>query len=139
MLYKIYDPYRSLHDNILNVEILETPWADCTANFAFLFSLKRRGKLSFCTPASYKPLMHSCIQSTSKQRGTRPAFCNKTENKTSWKNNKWTIPRPRLFDNQKWNETGTRTILRRKREETLTNFPDFQYFMTRPGLRLLKI
>ena len=30
-------------------------------------------------------------------------------------------------------------ILRRECDETLTNFPDFQYFVTRPGPRLLKI
>ena len=42
------------------------------------------------------------------QGGTRPIFCDETENESSWKMNKWTSPRLRLFDNQKWNETGTR-------------------------------
>ena len=36
------------------------------------------------------------------ERGvTRPIFCNKTENETSSKINKWTSQTPRIFDTQK--------------------------------------
>ena len=37
-----------------------------------------------------------------------PIFCDETRDETSWKINKQMSPRPRLFDNQNWSETGTR-------------------------------
>ena len=58
------------------------------------------------------------------QRGIRQIYCDETENETSWKINKWTNPRLRFVDNQKWNKTVTR--LRAWRDLSIfSRFPIF--------------
>jgi hypothetical protein len=68
-----------------------------------------------------------CIFDIFPQRGTGPTFFNETENKGEQDQDKTKSLVPLV------------SILRGECDETLRNFPDFQYFVTSPGRRLLKI
>jgi hypothetical protein len=93
---KIFDCKKLIWGRLLMAFIEHKLWClYCTTYEGSMFSKCVRETKNPIWPYS-KPFCDS----------VRPTFCDKTENETYWKINKWMIPRLRLFENLKGKKMG---------------------------------